>query len=131
MWAVAETQPQNRQRRIGRALAMPIGSLGVIYCTEIHSLTVPFIVCSKPNPDDIIKNIWPEHWVLPFRIHPLGTPDQRFSKSDAQKLLSALKDSNNITATLNIAPTTVFAPKEITSEDWETIIKRLIPKLGL
>ena len=125
LWAVSESK--DTQARITKSLAMRVGSLGVLYCTEVHSFTTPFIVYSKPDPNKVVNDIWPEKWRLPFKIHPLGTPHRLLHMDKAKEILPILKSSNvsSVSAALNITGTTVFVPKDLTTKDWEIFIKYL------
>jgi hypothetical protein len=60
MWAVAETSSSDRQSRITKSKRMRVGALGLLYCNETHSFTTPFLVYSKPEPEKIIIDVWPE-----------------------------------------------------------------------
>ncbi len=106
---------------------MSVGSCGIFYCSETKSLTTPFLVYSKPDPKVEVQNIWSKKWVLPFRIHPLGTPNKQLYKDTAMKVLPSLRASGktNIGHVLNIQAVTVFAPSRLTEEDWELIIREL------
>ena len=64
---------------------MRIGSFGILYCNETHALTTPFIVYSKPDLHLTVENVWPEKWVLPFRIFPLGSPKWQLDKDEARR----------------------------------------------
>ena len=74
LWAVSNSlnEGTNKRRRT-LAQKMPIGSFGVLYCSEIHSFTSPFVVYSKPDESRIETNVWKGEWVLPFSIKPLVT----------------------------------------------------------
>lgn len=127
MWAVAETSPSDMKARITKSKRMKIGSLGLLYCNETHSFTTPFIVYSEPDPEIVIKDIWPEKWRLPFRIYPLGNPTRQVNQDIAMSEWPVLKKTliPSISAAMNITGTTVFVPKEISSDDWEIIVKSL------
>ena len=104
-----------------------VGSLGLLYCSEIQSFTTPSIVYSQPEPERVVIDIWPERWRLPFRIHPLGNPTRSVHKDKAKTDWPVLRNakSHNITAVLNITGTTVFVPSEIGAEDWAIILRQL------
>ena len=106
---------------------MKIGSFGILYCAETQSLTTPFIVFSRPDPEALITNVWPEEWVLPFRIHALGTPTKQLGKDEAMQLLPTLRDSKqtNFGHALPVQAITVFSPSPLQDSDWEILIKRL------
>lgn len=112
---------------ITKARAMKVGSAGVLYCSETKSLTVPFLVYSEPDPTEVVDNIWPESWVLPFAIHPLGTPRRQLHMHDAMATVPVLRasGSTNISHVLRIAPTTAFVPKEVSDEDWAVLLTAL------
>jgi hypothetical protein len=128
LWAVSDSTPQDVRSRITKSKGMRVGSLGIIYCGEIHSFTTPFLVLSEPDPDRVVLDVWPERWHLPFRIYPLGTPDKRLSQEAAKSLIPILKQSStsSVTAALNITGTTVFVPKVVTAEDWEVFVRHLV-----
>ncbi len=127
LWAVSEAAPTTHQQRITGSKAMSVGSCGIFYCSETKSLTTPFLVYSKPDPKSEVQNVWSKKWVLPFRIHPLGTPNKQLYKDTAMKVLLSLRASGktNIGHVLNIQAVTVFAPSRLTEEDWELIIREL------
>ena len=128
-WAVSQRDGAAMKGLATKAQEMTIGSLGVFYCTQIQSLTTPFLVYSQPHSTETVNDIWPEaeRWVLPFAIHPLGTPRRRLSKDDAMSLLPTLRASgkNNISQALPIPPVTVFSPANLTGEDWAVLLKHL------
>ena len=127
MWAVAETSPTDMKARITKSKRMRVGSLGLLYCNETHSFTTPFLVYSAPDPERVVSEIWPESWRLPFRIHPLGTPARQLHMNAAKDKWPVLKDvgAGGVSAAMNITGTTVFVPKEISSDDWALIIADL------
>lgn len=126
-WAVAETSPTDMKARITKSKRMKIGSAGLLYCNETHSFTTPFLVCSEPDPNHIVTDIWPERWRLPFRIHPLGSPSRQLLAEHAKVQWPALSDvgAGGVSAAMNITGTTVFVPTEISSEDWSLILTSL------
>jgi hypothetical protein len=127
MWAVAETSESDMKARITKSKRMRVGSLGLLYCNETHSFTTPFLVYSEPNTEEVIANIWPEKWRLPFRIHPLGDPSRQVHMDSAKKSWPILKKSSaaSVSAAMNITGTTVFVPIEISTDDWAAIINDL------
>ncbi|MEX0735152.1 MAG: hypothetical protein WD051_11055 [Steroidobacteraceae bacterium] len=126
-WAVAETKPADTRARVTKSKRLKIGSLGLLYCKETHSFTTPFLVYSEPDPDQVVTDIWPERWRLPFRIHPLGSPQRQVRMDDAKARWPTLKKSQapSVTAAMNITGTTVFVPREITPDDWAMILTDL------
>jgi len=87
LWAVAEQQ----KRKVGgareKAQFLQIGSLGVLYCSKNKSFTTPFVVFSRPDLEGVVKNVWDDQWVLPFHIHPLGTPRRLLHKDRLRHIL--------------------------------------------
>ena len=85
------------------------------------------IASSYADPSEVVIDIWPEPWVLPFSIEPLGDPNRQLRMEDAGNrwpILIRRRDEQGIksvTAALNITAATVFTPTEITGEDWERI----------
>jgi hypothetical protein len=52
VWAVSESEnPTFVKGRITKAARMPIGAVGILYCNETGSLTVPFVVYSRADAD--------------------------------------------------------------------------------
>lgn len=121
MWAV---QIYDRPEFRTRAMNMPIGAVGLIYCVENQSFTTPFIIKTTPE-DRIISDIWPEDWMLPFNIQPFGTPRKLIHK-DQIGILPAVSQSNKSWHhVLNIQGTTAFAPTHLSEEDWGILIREL------
>ena len=106
---------------------MKIGSAGVFYCKETQSFTTPFLVYSEPGENQIIKHVWAGEWHLPFRIHALGTPVKQMTSEIAKAEWAPLKGAGagGVSAALNITGTTVFVPKEVTSDDWAYLLRQL------
>lgn len=128
MWAVKESPESSRMRELTtKPRYMPVGSLGVLWRTQANFFTTPFIVYSAPDPNESVTDVWPETWVLPFRIHPLGTPRKRLSGSEARQLLPILRNDprTNITHVLRVNALTSFVPSEVSETDWEILLKHL------
>jgi hypothetical protein len=124
MWAVSESE--QHKGRVTKSRKMKVGSRGLLYCIETQSLTTPFLVYSKPSVDERIANVWPETWVLPFRIHPLGSPAKQFHKDAAKTSLPSLKGTaKNLFDVAYVQAVTVFVPSKLTDEDWEFLIEEL------
>ena len=118
-WAVGINSIQKTYET--KSKNMNVGSMGVIYCTETQCFTMPFVVLSKPKMDVKIDNIWPETWILPFSIHPLGNPNRMLSKDTVQQWI---KDSN-WNHIFGISPTQAFSSSEIPDDLWEKVILAL------
>ena len=129
-WAVAERDTSGMKALVTKAKRMPIGSIGIFYCSEIQSLTTPFIIYSHINETHKVNNIWSNEWVLPFKIHPLGNPNKYFTKDEAMEILPVLKSSEktNITHVLPISAMQLFTPKDISENDWEILLNKLCSK---
>jgi hypothetical protein len=128
LWAVSKSQfAATNKGRATKAKNMKIGSFGILYCSKNQSLTTPFVVLSNPNPERIIEDVWDGTWVLPFRIHPLGTPKKLLSWGNAKSLLPSPRETNtkNLNTIINAQATTVFSPSKLTDADWEVLLTHL------
>ncbi len=129
-WAVSTASDStNRGRRTKAARYFSPGDRGLLYCEQTHSFTTPFIVESKADPDIVVKHVWPEPWVLPFSITPLGDLEKQLP-GDAARMRWPLierrwRGRGGVTAALNITGVTVFSPVSITEEDWRLILADL------
>jgi hypothetical protein len=134
LWAVA-TLPnqQSMAGRVTKALRyLRPGDFGVLYCNPLHSFTTPFIVRSCVDPEKVVTDVWPEAWVLPFKIQTLGDLSRQVSAEDAaedwpvvKRRMAANYRRGGISAAMNITGTTVFVPVDITEEDWNRICSDL------
>ena len=126
-WAVSKKQSENKSIRT-KAKKVPIGSFGIFYCTHLGMgiFTTPFLIYSKPDPEKIIKNIWPKEWSLPFKIFPLGSPEKYITASKLASKLPSLKGKSEEWKSLfHVQGLTVFVPSEISDIDLEVIISEL------
>ena len=133
LWAVSQTEDSaTAQGRKTKAQNMTIGSLGILYCTETHALTTPFVVYSKVDPNRVVENVWPEKWVLPFKIHPLGSPERQLSSDETKKVLPIFTRSGetNFGKIFHVQAVTAFSPTAIEREDWEVLVSRLAIRSG-
>ena len=125
MWAVGESDnPTFVKGRNTTAARMPIGAFGILYCNETGSLTVPFVVYSKANPDRIETQVWSKTWVLPFAIKPLGSPRRQLNRDEARKILPSLKDKSFEQLFL-VQGQFAFQAAEVTDADWAVLIQKL------
>ena len=129
-WAVATVSgPQMRSRITKAQRYLAPGCRGLLYCNPWHSFTTPFIVTSKADPHAVVVDIWPEPWVLPFSIQPLGDPRRQVHMRDAWEHWPVLKSRRlryaSVSAAMNITGTTVFVPVDITEDDWNIILSDL------
>jgi len=125
-WAVSKAGPS----RVGKAKKyLKVGERGLLYCGPTHSFTVPFLVKSEVDIEAVVSDVWPEPWVLPFEIEPLGNP-KKMLRADSAKLLwpclqGRLDTRGGVTAALNITGVTVFSPNQISEQDWNLILRDL------
>ncbi|WP_147414329.1 hypothetical protein [Sphingomonas gilva] len=128
-WAVGSSKNESFSKgRLTKAQKMPIGAFGILYCTETTAYTTPFVVYSKPDPQQTVTNIWSEPWVLPFSIKPLGNPTRSMSVEQAKLLLPSMHETGRsdprkhlITVQGNFA----FQASEISDADWSALIENL------
>jgi hypothetical protein len=127
LWAVSKSDTPTHQGRITKSKSMKIGSFGILYCNETQSLTTPFIVFSRPDPELTVKDVWPEEWVLPFKIRALGTPRRQLYKDKAMQVLPTLRASKqtNFGHALPVQAITAFSPSPLSESDWEILIEHL------
>lgn len=60
---------------------MPLGALGLFYCSETQVFTTPYIV-TKEVEDIHVTNIWTEEWMYPFNIKIFGNTNKAIHKDD-------------------------------------------------
>jgi hypothetical protein len=124
-WAVSDVVA-TRPGKVGQANNLLIGSLGVLYCSETHELTTPFVVTSRPQPGVIVTNIWPEPWHLPFQITPLGSPTRTLTNNQlAQQLPSVAANQQQWHNILFVRSDFAFQASTITDADWEYLYSNL------
>lgn len=122
MWAIQQCNIKNIIQKMNN---IPIGSLGLFYCSETQTFTTPFIIKSKPK-NKLISTIWADVWQYPFEIIPLGDPSKNLSKDILRDLLPSVKNSNKSwNHVLHIAPQLAFCSSNITKLDWSIIIDKL------
>src|SRR3569623_824609 len=129
LWAVGiSTNATFTAGRKTKAAKMPIGALGILYCTQTTSYTTPFVVYSIPVSEKTITDVWADPWVLPFKIKPLGDPSRSLSVERAKVLLPSMQEPGKddprkhlITVQGNFA----FQPSDISDEDWSALIEEL------
>jgi hypothetical protein len=128
-WAVGlSTDPSYTKGRLTKAQKMPIGAFGILYCSETSSYTTPFVVYSRPRPDETITNIWSDPWVLPFGIKPLGNPDRSLTVQDMLTVIPNAK-ARGITDPrkhfITVQGNFAFQHSEIEDADWAVLIEKL------
>jgi hypothetical protein len=127
-WAVSTSNSStNASRRTKARKYFGPGALGLLYCAETHAFTTPFVATSAADPRAVVADIWPEPWVLPFSMRPLGDLTRQVPGELAKVLWPVLKDCGvgGVTAAMNATGVTVFSPKEISDEDWRQILDGL------
>jgi len=131
-WAVATVSDSASKSRLGKARKyFSPGDKGLLYSNTRHGFTVPFIVRSHVQPDEVVSDIWPEPWVFPFDIEPLGRPDLYVPGDLAREkwpLFDRIPWKGSISASLNFTGTTVFVPTKITDGEWSAILDDLADK---
>ena len=127
LWVVSRATDPVHRGRITKSRSMHIGSLGILYWVETQSLTTPFVVLSIPDAEAVVRDVWPEEWVLPFKIRPLGTPYRQMHKDEVMHLLPTAVESgsNNISNIINITPPAALAASRLTDQDWALLVERL------
>ena len=129
-WAVATVSDSAMRGRMTKAQRyFAPGVHGVLYCNPTHSFTTPFIATSEVDLMAVVTDIWPEPWVLPFSMKPLGDPRRQIQKDDAVErwsiLIERLRHYSSVSAALNITGSTVFVPTEIPEQAWQLILDDL------
>ena len=129
MWAVAPSEAGSPQEkgRITKARKMPVGALGVLYSSADKALTVPFVIQSRPDEQKEITHIWPERWVLPFEIKPLGSPHRRLTIDQAKECLPSFQGANPppFNNVFRVRADFAFQTSQISPEDWSILIEKL------
>jgi hypothetical protein len=110
------------------ARRFPIGGLGLFYCSEVKGFTTPFLVLEKPDPKEVIAEVWHEPWHLPFAIHPFGSPRRILSSEKALTLLPTMQAAGKSkwTQVMHIQATLAFQPTTLTDTDWGLVIQELV-----
>ena len=126
LWAVPE-KPDDQTRR-GKAAKMPIPAFGILYSKREQSLTVPFVILSRPDPNNIEDNsVWHDRWALPFRIKPLGTPRKMLGIERAKAIIPSFKrlQTNNFGYVFRVGGSYAFNRSDATEADWDILIQEL------
>jgi len=125
LWAVSEEQAANPSIQ-GKARKFQVGSLGLFYWVGSKCLTTPFVVSSPPRFGEVVSHVWPERWMLPFGIVPLGSPHKQVPVGELAARLPSLNKGQAWTSLLHISPITAFAPSRLVPEDWAMLIGELV-----
>jgi hypothetical protein len=107
---------------------MPVGAFGIIYCSETQEYSTPFVVLSKADPNLSISDVWPETWVLPFGIRPLGNPSKAVQRSAMQTLLPSLQTNPQMSVDdlLEVRGVQAFNASSISQADWSALFGALV-----
>ena len=125
LWAVGESDNSTFVKgRNTKADRMPVGAFGILYCNETSSLTVPFVVYSKANPNRTENEVWSKPWVLPFSIKPLGNPRRQLPRERARQILPSLEE-NSFEKLFLVQGQFAFQAAEVTDADWAILVQDL------
>jgi hypothetical protein len=124
-WAISENQA-GMSGAATKAARMRIGSLGLVYCSETHEVTTPFVVTSRPDTTAKVGNVWADTWHFPFRMTPLGSPMRTLHKDVlGAELPSVVATGRQWNKILLVQPQFVFQASEVSEDDWEYLYSRL------
>jgi hypothetical protein len=123
---VSEKQAANASIRT-KSAKLPVGALGLLYCVEAKALTTPFVVTAGVDQREVVETVWPERWLLPFGIAPLGSPRKLVRTSELKRLIPSLQNSAvNWNQLFFVTPTMVFTASKLSTEDWAALTTELI-----
>ena len=122
-WAVSQALAKSKGT-VTKAKSMSIGSVGVLYCSDTHELTTPFVTTSLAE-ERAVSDIWPESWGLPFGIQPLGSPRRRLAKNELAHLPSVISSGKSWNKILYVQPNFSFQTSDTSIADWSFIFERL------
>ncbi len=126
-WAVGIGSETTNKGKTTKALKMPIGSFGLLYCEPWKAFTLPFVTCSIPEVGSYEEEIWADRWMLPFKFKALGTPRKTMSGSEIAGLSGARERGiTNYANYLTVQGNFAFQASSIEASDWQTILSRLI-----
>jgi len=125
-WAVAPSSDATFSKtRVTKAKRMPVGAFGILYCVQTRSFTVPFVIYSGVA-ETIVRDIWPEPWVLPFSMKALGTPQRQMSREQAGVLLPSVRGGRiGLTKLIPVPATFAFNGSEVGDDDWAVLVREL------
>lgn len=124
LWAVPK-QPNASIR--GKAAKIGIPSFGIFYAAAEHSLTVPFVILTRPDPDHLQDSVWHGSWALPFKIKPLGTPRKMLPASVAKEILPSFSrlHTDNFGKVFRVSGSYAFNRCDAEQADWDVLMERL------
>jgi hypothetical protein len=123
-WAVSKDQSE-MPAAATKARMLPIGAIGLLYSSESHTFSTPFLVASAPEVGKSVKGIWPEEWFFPFDILPLGSPLRQMSTTEVSALPTIKASGRSWNRTFRVQGQFVFQPTTIVAEDWSLIFSKL------
>lgn len=115
LWAIAN---DSRPAKAKASRHFRVGSLGILYCSEGHFFTTPFVATTAADLNRRVDDVWDAPWYLPFGIRPLGDLQRQVSKELAKVIWRA-------DLIRYVSPVTVFSPIEIDDADWRSILSNL------
>lgn len=126
-WAVPYSEHTSvRKQYTTKSGKMPVGAHGLFYCSRLDQYTMPFIVGSQPNPDQVLTDIWEGSFFLPFDIHPLGKTDKLMSMSEIRRHFPSFNTDDVERPDFSSRKNDYFSDKcEIAEGDWAVLIERL------
>ncbi len=129
LWAVSHSRYASVNKgRATKAAKMPVGAFGLLYCSEDQTYSTPFVVLSSPHPFSMVTGVWPEPWILPFEIRPLGSPLRSVQRPDMYNLLPSLRSNPSLSVDdlLEIKGVQAFNASTITEADWTALVEALV-----
>jgi hypothetical protein len=126
LWAISDDQA-NMAGTAAKAAKLPVGAFGILYCSAEGSrlMTTPFVVTSRPHPQEVVSGVWGGEWRFPFSITPLGSPRRFIDTAELAQLPSAIIRGQRWNNILPVQGQFVFQPSDITEDDWEFLYSRL------
>lgn len=124
MWAVGDIKESQLAQRRTKALQLPVGGLGLFYCSDQKVFTAPFRIASLPE-DRQETNIWPGVWHFPFKVEPFGDMTARISLAEAKRDWDVFKKAESTAEALNLSGAMSFVESWVSADDWRRICQRL------
>jgi hypothetical protein len=123
-WAISKDQADMPAAET-KARGLPVGAVGLLYCSETHTFSTPFLVVSVPEIGKSVTGIWPEEWFFPFEILPLGSPLKHMTTDQVSALPTIKASGRPWNRTLRVQGQFVFQPTTISAKDWAIIFDAL------
>ncbi len=124
LWAVP-TKPNASIR--GKAAKIDVPSFGILYAGKEQALTVPFVILTRPDPNEIEREVWHGDWALPFKIKPLGTPRKMLSAAEAKAIMPSFSrlQTDNFGKVFRVSGSYAFNRCDADRADWDVLMERL------